>query len=390
MSEKVRYTRFLGAVLSLTVLLSHLVVGLPTRADTPTAFGLQTYEGFEVKKYPAADTGIAGNGDGREVSADYNHTPGGFHAIKLTSVGAKSTYETPQTVVLTPDGSRQTFEKGQTYTLTAWLYTAKAVSVKYRIASVKNPNDVSWGVRTMEKETVLDLPAGVWTPVETKITIVGVSGQDTAYLTLGATFATATSDTGYFYVDDVKVTEYVPASPVTTFKGGMLYTGGKVGSLNGKLGSAVYNHNGNPCTALRVAADYVCVDNDPAKVLYDNTTWTVVGRGVLLNYSFNTGEGGIPTLDDATSYKMKNYVTGDQLQSYWRLENNTVRYSVLVKNMNKEMATGLQLTWRSYMVITDGINEVTVYGDTVSDVTAQMLYEAATNQGHSVTWFTEE
>jgi len=254
----------------------------------------QSYEGFEAKRHPASDTGIAGNGDGREVSADYNHTPGGFHAIKLTSVGAKSTYETPQTVVLTPDGSRQTFEKGKTYTLTAWLYTAKAVSVKYRIASVKNPNDVSWGVRTMEKETVLDLPAGVWTPVETKITIVGVSGQDTAYLALGVTFATATSDTGYFYVDDVKATEVI--TPGFTY-GLQNYEEYEVkihgqedtgihGNGSGREVSAEQNHTAGGTKSVKLNVNNYNIDYYARTVLPLNGTDHPVSRGDCYTLSF--------------------------------------------------------------------------------------------------------
>ncbi len=351
----------------------------------------QCYEDFESKTYSTSDSGIAGNGDGREVSDEQNHTPSGSKSIRLTSKGYKDFRSTPQTVVLDKAGVRQVFTKGKTYTVSAWLYSAEAVSVKYRIASVKNPNDVTWGVRTNEKEVVLDLPAATWTPVTVEVTLAGLSDQDTGYMTLGVTYAdSAATATTYFFVDDVKVAEKIIPSPVTTFNGGLLYTGGKVGSLNGEVGSAVYTVGDTQYTAMRVAADYTCVDNDPTKVVYGDAAWTVVGRGVLLNYSAAAAAGGTPTLEDTASYQMKNYVTGDALKSYWSLEDNTLRYSVLVKNVNEEKATGLYLTYRSYMVITDGTNEVTVYGNTVSDVTVEKLYNAATQQGVSVKWFGEQ
>ncbi len=201
--------KWLAVTLALAVMLPTLAVFQPTVA----ANGVQTYEAFEAKAYPTSDSGIAGNGDGREVSAEQNHTSGGSKSIRLTSNGYKDFRSTPQTVVLDEAGERQVFEKGKTYTVSAWLYSAEAVSVKYRIASVKNPNDVTWGVRANEKEVVLDLPAATWTPVNVEVTLAGLSDQDTAYMTLGVTYAdSAATATTYFFVDDVKAIEKVDFS----------------------------------------------------------------------------------------------------------------------------------------------------------------------------------
>ena len=258
-----------------------------------SAFDYQTYEGFEAKKYPTADSGIAGNGDGREVSAEQNHTPGGSKSIKLTSKGYQASAPTPQTLVLDTDNNRQTFTKGKSYEVSAWLYSATAVSVKYRIASVKDANDVSWGPRAMEKEVILDLPAGVWTQVAEEITLVGVSGQDTAYMTLGVTYAdNAATATTYFYVDDVKVTE------LPGFTGGKQdYEGYEVGvhttegngihgNGSGREVSDEQNHTPGGSKSIKLNVNNNLMDFYARTILPLNGADFPVSRGACFTVSF--------------------------------------------------------------------------------------------------------
>ena len=239
---------------------------------------VQDYEKFEAKTYDAAnDGGIHGNGSGRTVSTEQNHTAGGSKSVKLTMNQFDS--DKRARTVINIGGQDLKVERGKGYTVTFWVYSPEDITYIYRVGSVGNPKDVNQYRNNNEtglpQDPSIDLKAGVWTQIKLNIDSVqgapkvydpdrGSLSADT-YLTIDGTFEGASeTNIKYVYIDDVMVEEYLPpdlsygtqdyesyeAKDYSAFE-----VGGVHGNGSGRTITDQYNHTPDGSKSVRIKMD---------------------------------------------------------------------------------------------------------------------------------------
>lgn len=164
----------------------------------------QDYEGFDARDYDATEAGgVHGNGAGRTVSEEYNHTPGGSKSVKLQM--NRDTKDTYAQTIATFGGTDLQWVKGGTYTVSFWICSPQDVTLTWRLASAGGPLNYLGQYHQIEKAGSIELKAGQWRQVTAIVTgVIGTQGNN--YLTIGAFHNGASDDNIQFaYIDDVEV-----------------------------------------------------------------------------------------------------------------------------------------------------------------------------------------
>ena len=189
-------------------------------AKWETGATFQDYESFAPNNYSATNTnGIHGNGFGREVSAEQNHTPGGGKSVKIKMNNDSLEYY-GQTIV-NLESMDVKWQADVSYIVTFWATAANAnfapedSEVTWRVASAGGSLNSIGDIHSIEKQGTVNLKAGEWTQVMVRVNkVMGLSGN--MFMTIGGTFFAAGSPvsspkdeykfTKYLYIDDVTVT----------------------------------------------------------------------------------------------------------------------------------------------------------------------------------------
>ena len=169
--------------------------------EIQTEYGPQDYEEIAVGNYPQSNTdGIRGNGSGREVSDEQNHTENGSHSVKLNMNDNRET-NAPRTVV-NFDGADFRVRTNTAYQITFWAYSPTDLTVDYRLGTTSNPTNFWAGSNWTEAKQTVEMKAGEWQ--EIKFTVLSFSASN--YLTLAASFSnSSTTNAKPLYIDDVTV-----------------------------------------------------------------------------------------------------------------------------------------------------------------------------------------
>ncbi len=174
---------------------------------------VQTYEAFKT----GDNTGINGNGSGKEVSAEQNHTDGGANSLKL-KMNQEDMTKVARTV-LKVDYTDFKAEVGKGYVVQFWAYSAEGGVTKFCLGSAGDTamgNADKRNDKEGASEIAVNLPAGKWTQLALMVeSVAGKGGETNPYLTLNAWFDGASdSNIKHLYIDDVTVSDYVPYVPI--------------------------------------------------------------------------------------------------------------------------------------------------------------------------------
>ena len=179
--------------------------------EIQTEYGPQDYEEIAVENYPQSNTdGIRGNGSGREVSDEQNHTENGSHSVKLNMNDNRET-NAPRTVV-NFDGADFRVRTNTAYQITFWAYSPENLSVTYRLGTSGSTTNLWINPNWTEALQTVEMKAGEWQ--EIKFTVLSFSASN--YLTLAATFDEASADNAKpLYIDDViiRIKPETPSAP---------------------------------------------------------------------------------------------------------------------------------------------------------------------------------
>ncbi len=182
------------------------------------------YELYDAKNYDANNQdGIHGNGSGREVSNEQNHTAGGAQSLKMNLNRDMATdADVVARTVLKVNDLDFKATVGQGYLVSFWAYSAQGGNTSFCLGSGRQLNfnndaqqDKPYRNDREDGSTVtVNLPAAQWSQVTLVVSAVagkGLEAGDWTYLTLNAWFAGASgSNSRFVYVDDVAVQSYVP------------------------------------------------------------------------------------------------------------------------------------------------------------------------------------
>lgn len=163
----------------------------------------QDYESFEAKSYTGSEEyTIHGNGSGRTVSDERNHTENGSKSLKL-NMNQVSDTNSARTVAQF-DGEDFYVNSALGYTVSMWVYSDADLETEMILGITNSPSNFWENSVWVEAVQTVALKGGEWK----QVTFRKADFSDSGYLTIAARYDRALAAPKELYIDDVEVTRH--------------------------------------------------------------------------------------------------------------------------------------------------------------------------------------
>lgn len=193
----------------------------------------QDYEDFEAKTYTNTESnGIRGNGSGRTIGDEYNHTDAGSKSLKL-NMNQTSNLNMARSVIQF-DYDDFYIDSSRGYTISFWVCSDEALTSEIVLGVTASPTNFWQNSKWVEETISVNLEPGVWKEVVFHKADFSMSG----YLTIAARHPAAVANPKPLYVDDVSITVHTALGKIhfntnggTSIKSRQFFPGQPIGSL---------------------------------------------------------------------------------------------------------------------------------------------------------------